>query len=198
MDKFYRNENIEVFRKWVYYQIMTDPRLTLEKYDERTYKIYYKNKEARFVVWPMGIIEESIIEGDQLLFYLHFQFYSFPYAKDLFERFISKLTEDKVEEKTKVLLCCTGGMTTGYFAEKMNEYCEMHHLPYNTQATAAYHLNDVYQGYDMILVAPQLRYQVMSLSQQFHPIKVVAIDPMTFATYDCQSLIHLIKENCHE
>ena len=42
MDDFYRKENIEVFKKWVYFQVLNDPRLTLEEYDERTYKIFYQ------------------------------------------------------------------------------------------------------------------------------------------------------------
>ena len=71
MDKFYRIENIEVFRKWVYFQVQNDPRLIIEKYDKRTFKIFYHNKVARFVVWPIGIIEEAISEGEELLFYLH-------------------------------------------------------------------------------------------------------------------------------
>ena len=47
MDDFYRKENIEVFKKWVYFQVLNDPRLTLEEYDERTYKIFYQQKVAR-------------------------------------------------------------------------------------------------------------------------------------------------------
>ena len=46
METFYKQEDLEVFRKWVYYQVVSDPRLTLEKYDSRTYKIYYKKRIA--------------------------------------------------------------------------------------------------------------------------------------------------------
>ena len=31
MDDFYRKENIEVFKKWVYFQVLNDSRLTLEE-----------------------------------------------------------------------------------------------------------------------------------------------------------------------
>lgn len=194
MDKFYRKENVEVFRKWVYYQIMNDPRLTLEIRDSRTYKVFYKNKVARFVVWPNGIIEEAIVEGENLLFYLHFQFYTFPYAIELFYRFIDKLTDDKIVSKKKILLCCTGGMTTGYFAEKMNAYCEARNLPYDIQATAYYHLKNIYHNYSLILIAPQLRYRVNQLMIELSPVKVDAIDARTFATYNCQALLKQIQD----
>lgn len=194
MDAFYRSENIEVFRKWVYYQVKNDPRLTIERYDERTFKIFYQNRVARFVVWPMGVIEEAISEGDKLLFYLHYQFYNFHFATDLFYRMITKLTEENIEKKKTVLLCCTGGMTTGFFAEKMNRFCELNKLSYELKASPEYHLQNIYRNYDLILLAPQLRYKVIELSHQLKPTVVKSIDPVTFATYDCQALIHQIEE----
>lgn len=195
MDNFYRKENIEIFRKWVYFQVLNDSRLRLEEYDSRTYKIFYKNKVARFVVWPIGIIEEGIMEDDNILFYLHYQFHTFHYAMDLFYRFIIKLTEDTVMLKKKILLCCTGGMTTGYFAQKMTRYCQLNHLPYEVDATASYHLDKIYHQYSLILLAPQLRYRIAEFSQVAEEVKVLCIDPITFATYDCQSLLQQIKEN---
>ncbi len=193
MDPFYRTENIEIFRKWVYFQVMNDPRLTLEEYDSRTYKIYYQKRVARFVIWPIGIVEEAVTEGEELLFYLHYQFYNFYFATDLFHRMIQKLTEVH-EEKKSILLCCSGGMTTGYFAEKMNKYCQLNKLPYTIQAAPVYHLQDVYQKFDLILVAPQLRYKAAELMQQLQPVTVKCIEPTTFATYDCQALLDQIED----
>lgn len=193
MEAFYKQEDLEVFRKWVYYQVENDPRLTLEKYDSRTYKIYYKKRVARFVIWPIGIVEEAIVEGEQLLFYLHYQFYSFHYATNLFHRMIDKLTE---EEKSTyhILLCCTGGMTTGYFAQKLNKYCQLNHLPYHIDAQAVHQLEKVYQNYDFIFIAPQLRYKQRELSQTLKPVPVYNIEASVFATYDCQAMIEVIEK----
>ena len=178
METFYKQEDLEVFRKWVYYQVTSDPRLKLEKYDSRTYKIYYKNRVARFVVWPIGIVEEAIMEGEELLFYLHYQFYNFHYATNLFHRMMEKLLEDE-KPNYHILLCCSGGMTTGYFAEKLNKYCQ---------------LENVYQKYDLILIAPQLRYKQHELSQKLKPVLVDNIDASIFATYDCQAMIEHIEK----
>lgn len=194
MDVFYRTENIDVFKRWVYFQIKNDSRLTLETSDSQTYKIYYKKKMAIFVVWPIGIIEESVHEEEKILFYLHYQFYNFCFAKDLFYRMINKLTEDIEIEIKHILLCCTGGMTTGFFAEKMNKYCELNQLPYQIDASAIYNLDNVFQDYELILIAPQLRYKVMELSQKYKPTIVKSIEPVAFATYDCQALLTQIEE----
>lgn len=194
MDIFYRTENIEVFKKWIYFQIKNDSRLTLEICDSQTYKMTYQNKVATFVVWPIGIIEETINDGDKLLFYLHYQFYNFHFAMDLFYRMINKLTEDTKDEMKHILLCCTGGMTTGFFAEKMNKYCELNQLPYEISASAIYNLDNVFKDYELILIAPQLRYKVMELSQKYKPTIVKSIEPVAFATYDCQALLTQIEE----
>lgn len=195
MDTFYRTENIEVFRKWVYFEVINDPRLIIEQYDERTFKIFYKNRVARFVVWPIGVIEEAINEGDNLLFYLHYQFYNFHFSKDLFYRMINKLTEEVNQEEQKILLCCSGGMTTGFFAEKMNKYSVLNQLKYHFHATSAHDLDNVYNDYEVILLAPQLRYKVFEFTEKYKPSIVMSIDPVTFATYDCQALLKQIEED---
>ncbi len=194
MDEFFFQENLDVFKKWVCYQIQNDSRLSWEKYDERTLKIYYKNKVARFVMWPNGIIEEVIHEDDQLIFYLHYQLQNFHYAIDLFQRMIIQLTENHDILKHQILLCCTGGMTTGYFAEKMNKYCQLNQIPVQVSATAFYNLENVYQDYEMIFVAPQLRYKVMKLREKLKQVIVENIDPIVFATYDCQGLCKQIQK----
>ncbi|MEG0275654.1 MAG: hypothetical protein RR630_01350 [Coprobacillus sp.] len=194
MDNFYRTENIEVFRKWVYFQVVNDPRLTIEQYDERTFKIFYKNKVARFVIWPIGVIEEAVNEDNELLFYLHYQFYNFHFSKDLFYRMIHKLTEEITQDEIQILLCCSGGMTTGFFAEKMNKYSELNHLKYHFNATSLHDIESVYKDYEMILLAPQLRYKVFEFTDKYKPHKVMSIDPVTFATYDCQILLKQIEE----
>lgn len=196
MNDFYRNENIEVFRKWVYFQVKNDSRLTIEQYDSRTYKIYYKDKVARFVIWPIGVIEEAIFKDKQLLFYLHYQFQNYHMATDLFYRMIEKLTEDN-NIQHKVLLCCTGGMTTGYFSEKMNKFCQLSKLPIQVDATAFYRLEENYKDYDLILIAPQLRYKVIDLRQKLKSEIIDSIDPIVFATYDCQGLMKQINGYFH-
>ena len=194
MDNFYRIENIDVFKKWVYYQIMNDQRLTLEIPDSRTYKIIYHDKYACFVVWPMGIIEESVYQGEKLLFYLHYQFYNFHFSVDLFQRMIHQLTLETNNEKREILLCCTGGMTTGFFAEKINQYCQINQLPYIIHASSIYNLDKVYQQFPLILIAPQLKYKVLELSQKYKPTAVQSIQPVVFATYDCQGLLKQIED----
>ena len=60
------------------------------------------------------MIEEKIISDDKQIFYLHFPLTTFPIALELYQCMINKLIEEKVEPM-KVVLCCSGGMTSGFF-----------------------------------------------------------------------------------
>lgn len=192
MDEFFRDVNLDIFRKWVYLQIINHDDFIFEE-EHYTYKIYYKNKVAYFVMWPQGIIEETIKRGNETIFYLHYQFYNFYFAKDLFCRMINKLVEDKEKNEINVLLCCTSGFTTSFFADKMNNYCQLNQKPYHLQATAIYHLDDIYQKYQLILIAPQLRYKIAELTQKYKPVVIQSIESIVFATYDCQALLEQIE-----
>lgn len=201
MDDFLKDIHREVFKKWIIYQLQHYSHFSYEIIDPNTYSIYYNNKIGQFVIWDVGIIEESIYEGETLLFYLHYELNHLHLAVDYFYRMIEQIKTASFKQNIHVLLCCSGGMTTGFFAEKLNNYCQLNHIHVEVSATAVYHLPNVYQDYDMILVAPQLRYQVIELSQKYQPTVVQSIDPVVFATYDCPALLNQIehiKEKFHE
>ena len=60
------------------------------------------------MIWPIGIVEEAIKEDEKLLFYLHYQFSNFHFAKDLFYRMIDKLTEDNQVKKRRYYFVVQG------------------------------------------------------------------------------------------
>ena len=192
MDMFYRYENIDVFKRWVYFQLKNNNQIHFEIKDENTYIIYYDSKKAIYTIWPMGVIEETIEDKGNTIFYLHFKFRNFHFCTDMFYRMMDKLFEEEKKE-IKVLLCCTGGMTTGFFAEKMNQYCELNSLHVTVNAVPLYHLDNVIMNYDFLFVAPQLRYKLPELIQKYKDIKIDSIEPATFATYNCQKLLEYIK-----
>lgn len=195
MDCFYRNLSLEIFKKWAYYQIVSHDELELEIVNGYTYKIHYLGKTACFVVWDKGYIEESIEAEDETLFYLHYEFYNFAYATDLFNRMIVSLLEDNREKKKKILLCCSGGMTTGYFAIRLNQFCKLNQLPYIIDANSIDKARNSYDDYAMILLAPQVHYRLTSLKEEYKQCKILPIEATTFATYDCAQLVKLIQKN---
>lgn len=193
MDRYYWNENILILKRWVYYQIKKHPEIELQLHDERTYLLIYKNKKARFVVWPQGYVEEAIIQNNQLMFYLHYQFHDFKYATDLFERMLDKILEDTNHVDINVLLCCSSGLTTGYFAQRANQFCELNQLPYKIDAVGVDEIPYLDKDYSIVLFAPQVQYQINHIKDTIK-VKYALIDPTTFATYDCAKLIKTVDQ----
>lgn len=195
MDNFYKEGNVELFKIWVCNRVKEHKELELRIIDQNTYEIIYNNKVGRFVVWPKEIIEESIeIEGE-MLFYLHYEFHNFIYATDLFERMIQVLLKESIVMKKKILLCCSGGMTTGYFASRANQFCKLNQLPYEIDANSVDKIFNIYKEYQMILLAPQIHYRLREIKECYPDSKVVLIDPSTFASYDCAKLIKVVEDN---
>ena len=67
-------------------------------------------------------------------------------------------------------------------------------MPYIIHASSIYNLDKVYQQFPLILIAPQLKYKVLELSQKYKPTAVQSIQPVVFATYDCQGLLKQIED----
>lgn len=195
MDNFYKTDNVELFKIWVYNRLKEYTQLKIKIIDDNTYEIINDNKIGRFVVWPKEIIEESIEMDGEMIFYLHYEFHNFVYAVDLFERMIEVLLKENKVVRKKILLCCSGGMTTGYFASRANQFCRLNQLPYEIDANSVDKIFNIYKEYQMILLAPQIHYRLREIKECYPDSKVVLIDPSTFASYDCAKLIKVVEEN---
>lgn len=195
MDNFYKTDNVELFKIWVYNRLKEYTEFNIKIIDNNTYEIINDNKIGRFVVWPKEIIEESIEMDGEIIFYLHYEFHNFVYAVDLFERMIEVLLKENKVVRKKILLCCSGGMTTGYFASRANQFCRLNQLPYEIDANSVDKIFNIYKEYQMILLAPQIHYRLREIKKCYPDSKVVLIDPSTFASYDCAKLIKVVEEN---
>lgn len=190
LDTFYQKENLEVYKRYLYFQLKDDPRFQTE-FNENEYHITYHNRIASIYFHDIGMIEEKIISDDKQIFYLHFPLTTFPIALELYQCMINKLIEEKVEPM-KVVLCCSGGMTSGFFKEKMQNYNLKNNLPLIIEGAAVHTVEKKCLYYDLVLLAPQMRYKKDSIASLTHK-HVDVIDPQVFATYDCGALYKQIQ-----
>lgn len=127
-------------------------------------------------------------------FFLHFQAIEEEHSKDLFNEMIDSLLALKDVQTTKVLLCCTAGMTTTFFAEKMNEVSRVLELDYVFNAVS---VNEVYENvkdYECVLVAPQVGYMEKDLRNRIIDKPVLRIPTNVFASYDANACIEFVRE----
>ena len=83
----------------------------------------------------------------------------------------------------KVILCCSGGMTSGFFKEKMQNYILKNNLPLIIEGAAVHTVEKKCPYYDVVLLAPQMGYKKEEIETLTHKY-VGVIDP--------QSLRHMI------
>lgn len=127
-------------------------------------------------------------------FFLHFQAVDEKHSKDLYREMATSLIGLKDVQTTKVLLCCTAGMTTTFFAEKLNEIASVLELDYNFNAVSVSEVYANAKDYEMILVAPQVGYELPKLQARITDKPVLMVPTAYFASYDANSCIEFVKE----
>ena len=75
----------------------------------------------------------------------------------------------------------------------MDDFLKLNHKHCHIEASAAEDVPMLKEHYDLILVAPQMRYLVKHLQKELPESTVEAIDPQVFATYDCARLYERIQ-----
>ncbi len=65
----------------------------------------------------------------------------------------------------KILLVCAGGMSTGLLMKKMRTYWAEQGEELEINAVGLNEYKDVYQNYDIIMVGPQVSYQLKTIKE---------------------------------
>ena len=137
-------------------------------------------------------IEEKA-SGD-VKFFLHFHPVERDHATQLFREMEQALVSLADSQRTEVLLCCTAGMTTSFFADKLNQVAEAMGLDWNFSAVS---VNEAYEfGRDKaaILIAPQIAYQADRVRQTMGDVPVLEIPTATFAAYDAAGCLEWVRD----
>ena len=106
-------------------------------------KTAYAIGKINFYALDVLIVEMSVtnLADDENKFYLHFELRDLNYAEELFAEMLATITDLKSKQTVKILLSCTGGLTTGFFADKLNETAKILELDYKIDAI---HFNKIF------------------------------------------------------
>lgn len=195
MDEFLIHIYIEVFRKYVEQKFQEIEGFEIIKNNEEIIEMI-KNKYKVYVTFnPNEIIELCVMNEDKDFaeFYLHFRMNTLKHALELFDEMLDCVNHFKEEPVIKILLCCSGGLTTTFFACKIEEAAQI--LNYHVEIKAVGY-NMLYQEgkhYDVILLAPQVSYLHAQVTKIFKDKVIIKIPPKVFAQYDVQELFSLIQ-----
>lgn len=166
------------------------------------------NYHASIYFHKENVIELCILDKDtqENVFYLHFQMKNMKMATENINAFFSYLQKDhsnesggqsyttSVNENLKILLSCTSGLTTTYFAHLLENSLNQSHHHVIVDAISYMELDNIQNEYDLIFLAPQISYKYVELREKYGK-KVFMIDSYDFATGNVEHVLDkLIKE----
>ncbi|MBR3358021.1 MAG: ROK family protein [Solobacterium sp.] len=128
------------------------------------------------------------------MFYLHFDLNDLDHAKDLFLEMTESLRKLKTQEKIKVLLCCSSGITTSFFVEKLNGGVEFLSLNYDFSAVSYNNLYVRAFDADIILLAPQIGFRQWRVREILKDKTVLMIPAAIFAQYDVSAMFAFLED----
>lgn len=195
MDEFLREIYTEVFKQWILFQQRDSLKISLVDH-ENVIVIKNRYSESTVCFYDMGIIEFTVhnLYRNEIEFYLHFQIKNMKHAMELFEEMLESINHLKSKPLLRVLLSCTGGLTTTYFANKINEVVKLLNMDIIVDAVSYSNLYKVGEEYDMILLAPQISYMYAKTREILKNQIVLKTPSAIFAKYDVKQMLAFIEE----
>lgn len=197
MDEFLRDINAEIYFKWILLQ-GSKYNLTIKLDDYESNVIVISNKDilGKIIYYGNGLFEEVLVNRytSKKIFYLHFQLTHLNHAVELFRELIDCALEVTVQPQVKILLCCSGGLSTTLFASKMMELVKLKNLPYKIEASSYVRLYEIGEDYDIVMLAPQVSYMLPQVMHNLKNKPVVTIPTRIFATNDFSNALKLISD----
>ena len=142
---------------------------------------------------------EDLDRPEEPTFFLHFELEDEDRAEELFAQMAEALQERDFYETRRILLCCTAGLTTTMFANKLAEAAKTLSLDYSFEALPLAQAQEQGGDYDVVLLAPQVAYQRSEVAAAFPEAVVVVIPAKVFAAYDAgaalKMVMHLLSDH---
>lgn len=165
--------------------------------DENHYKMTSDYAEGEINFYDQDIVEFRIVkkETDEVKFFIHFQLNDPAHSSELFLEMKEVFLNLKNERTTRILLCCTSGLTTSFFAQQLNAAAQILCLDYHFDAVDWSKVFQSGNDYDVILIAPQAAHKFKSFTDVFRDRLVMRIPSRIFGSYDCGALIETVRSS---
>lgn len=201
MDQYYQNLYTTIAYNWI-------GSLDHAKKGRSSKSICFfkKNFHGKISFFEHSVIELMVedINTKETIFYLHFEIKNLRMLIENIRTFFKCLNQsNKQSEKQSIgfnmntqiniLLTCTTGLTTSYYAYLLEDYFQKNHLDITIDAVGYQELERIQNRYDYIFVAPQISYQYINLHERYGD-KVFLIDSYDFATGNIDAVLNNLKE----
>lgn len=166
-----------------------------ERENDTVLLLHGNNAEGTVKAYPDEIMELAIVNDQgENCFYLHFHLEEDGHARELGEEMLVVMRNLHSARTIRVLLSCSSALTTSYFARQLNEAAKLLKIDMCFDAVSFDHIYDHGFDYDVILLAPQIGFQLKKAASVFVRQLVLKIPGHIFAGYDTGALIQLVQE----
>lgn len=181
------------FREWL--RASKDPNLDFREIDSDHFEMNTEAATAAITFYKDDIVEIAITrkKDGEMKYYLHFQIRDEEHAKRLFSEMEDALKSIEDEKTLQVLLSCTSGVTTSFFASKLNEAAENMKLDIHFDAIPYFDLYDKAQDYDLVLIAPQIGYMEKRLQKSLPRKNIRQIPTQLFSAFDVLRTLEFVE-----
>lgn len=134
-------------------------------------------------------------------FYLHFEAKDPESARDNIQAFFDFFKDKKPMKENldvatvkhgqgmRLLVSCTSGLTSSYFAYTMRNALEKADIDISIDAASCAEIDELQGNYDYILLAPQIAYKLPEYREKYGD-RVMTVDSRDFASYDVNKVIN--------
>ncbi len=186
------------FKSWILAHQGKEYMIIQDNSNHMILKTDYGEANIRFTdIEDSTIVEFEIkaYKDNTSKFYLHFELNDREHAKHLYGEMVESLLKLKEEKTLRILLSCSSGMTTSFFADLLNSTAEMLDLDYHFDAVMFTRIYEAADEYDVILIAPQIGYMYKRINESMPNKLVLQVPTAVFAKYDALATIELIQES---
>ena len=184
------------FREWVASQaiegyetrVTDDGRVEIEGPLAEAHVAYYCFEGMPEVV-EMGA---TAAPSGESLFFLHFELTDIERARELFLEMAEVLESVGQRGATRVLLCCTAGMTTSMFAARLEEAARALSLDYAFEALPLEEAKARPGAYRAVMLAPQVGYRRREVAAAFPDAVVFEIPAKVFGAFDAGGALRML------
>lgn len=155
----------------------------------------YATAEVNFYDFDISTCELKITNcKEKGIFYLHFELKNIEHAQGLFDEMLESFHKVKKARRIEVLLSCSSGLTTSYFAEALNKAAEVLALDMHFSAESYTELYPASQDKDVVLLAPQIGYLYKQAKEILVDKVIIQIPTTIFGSYDTNQMIQLVQK----
>ena len=170
---------------------------TFEESDKQGVILKADYAEAAVTVYFLDftVMELRVMAGgEEPVFYLHFELNNEEHARELYREMKESLIAQKDARTKHALLCCSCGLTTSFFAMKLNEAAKSMELDLDFEAVSYEKLYEAAKDKDIILLAPQIAFQQKNAESILKDKIVMTVPTPIFSGYKVFDMITLVNE----